>query len=145
MSGGNYRGGRQERWRLEVRDAKGNQVPLQEWSGDGGGLFGYAILKPDQKWHTTLKVSSFVDLVPGDYTLRVQYHDSDEIAGMNWLAGRIVSQSEEIRLHIQPRVIDVTAKEKEAIAQLLEKLNMKGDVKVLAGSYTKGAAQVHPA
>ena len=37
---------------------------------------------------------------------------------MNWLAGRIVSQSRKIRLHVQPRVIDVTAKEKEAIIKL---------------------------
>jgi hypothetical protein len=57
---------------------------------------------------------------------------------MNWLAGRIVSQSRKIRLHVQPRVIDVTAKEKETIAHLLEKLNMKGEIKVLAGTYHKG-------
>ena len=144
MSGGNYRGGRQERWRLDVRDAKGRLVPLQHWDGDGGGIFGYSLLKPGQKWHTTLKARNFVDLIPGNYKLRVQYHDSDEIAGLNWLEGRIVCQSREIPLHIQPRVIQATSQDKKAIGQLLKKLDLKGEVKVLAGAYSKDAHSFIP-
>jgi hypothetical protein len=139
QEGGDYRSGRQERWRIEVRDAMKNHVPgVADLSRIGGGFTGYSLLKPNQKWHTTLHVRNFVQLVPGDYTLRVQYHDTDSIASMNWLGGRIVCQSEEIRLHVQPRVIDRTEKEKETIAELIEKVNGKEELRVLAASYSKG-------
>lgn len=138
-SGGDYRGGRQERWRFDVRDAKGNVVRVRDrLENEGGGMYGHSILKPRQKWQTVLKVSNFVELLPGDYTLRIQYHDDDEIAASSWLGGRIVCQSSEMHLHIQPRVIDLSASERKTIARLLEKLNDKGDVKVLAGTYGKG-------
>ena len=137
--GGDYRGGRQERWRFDVRDAKGNVVLVRDrLDVEGGGLFDHAILKPGQRWHTVLEVSNFVELLPGDYTLRIQYHDDKEIAASTWLGGRIVCQSPELHLHIQPRVIDLAATEKKTIARLLEKLNDKGDVKILAGTYGKG-------
>ena len=139
QSGGDYRGGRQERWRFDVRDAKGNVVRVRDrLENEGGGMYGHSILKPGQKWQTVLKVSNFVELLPGDYTLRIQYHDDEEIAASSWLGGRIVCQSPEMHLHIQPRVIDLSASERKTIARLLEKLNDKGDVKVLAGTYGKG-------
>ncbi|MBI1829908.1 MAG: hypothetical protein HYR84_00490 [Planctomycetes bacterium] len=138
QAGGDYRTGRQERWRLDVRDAKGNSLPVIDYlSAFGGGLTGYSVLKPDQKWQTTLHVRSFIKLPPGDYTLRVQYHDIDSIAGLDWVGGRIVCQSNEIRLHIQPRVIDVSAEEKKTIDSLIEKIDGKQEVRVAEGPFGK--------
>jgi tetratricopeptide (TPR) repeat protein len=138
QAGGDYRTGRLERWRLQVRDAKGIDVPVVSYLSEfGGGLTGYAILKPDQKWEAALRVRSYVYLLPGDYTLEVQYHDLDSIAGLDWIGGRIVCKSDEIRLHVQPRVIDTSAAEQKTIADLIESLNGKDELRLLDGPYGK--------
>lgn len=148
--GGDYRSGRLERWRLAVRDAKGNHVPVRGDATDsiareGGGLYGHGVLKPGQKWHASLPVNSYIrDLPPGEYTLRVQYHDRDEIAGLDWLAGRVVCQSPEVKLHLQPRVIDATAAERKAVARLIAQLDAKGEVKIFGGRYGKPAHDFIP-
>src|SRR5262249_36536363 len=110
QAGGDYRHGRQERWRFDVRDSKGNPVRCQgpPAGGLGGGLFRFENLKPGESWDTVLNMRSFVDLVPGDYTVTIQYHDRVRIGAYVHTAGLIVSRSEPFRLHVQPRVIDLT-------------------------------------
>jgi tetratricopeptide (TPR) repeat protein len=138
QEGGDYRTGRLERWRLQVRDAKGNDVPVVDFlSSFGGGLTRDSILKPEQKWEATLQVRSYVHLLPGDYTLQVQYHDIDPIAGMDWIGGRVVCKSEEIRVHVQPRVIDLSAAERKTIADLIEKVTGKDELRLPDGIYGK--------
>lgn len=144
--GGDYRTGRLERWRFAVETTKG-EASLAEF-GElfqfGGGLSSYSLLKPDEKWNASLTARDYVDLTPGDYTVRIQYHDSDTIADNTWLGGRIVSQSAPIRLHVQPRVVDVSMKDRQTVAGQIDKLESKGKVKVLAGAYDKGSHDFIP-
>lgn len=138
--GGDYRSGRQERWRIEALDAKENQVTVrQRLDGHGGGLHGYDFLSRDKTWGTRLHFNSFLFLVPGDYRIRIQYHDDDQIAHLDWLADRIVCQSEEIHLHVQPRVLDLAAKENELAQQLIQKLGDQG-LRMYVGRYAGKAA-----
>ncbi len=146
MEGGDYRTGRLERWRFAVESKKG-EASLAEF-GDliqiGGGLLGYSFLKPDQRWKASLAARDYVELTPGDYSIRIQYHDCDTIAGSRWLGGRIVCQSAPIRLHVQPRVVDVGKMDRRTVAGLIDKLETKGNVKVLAGVYGKGSHDFLP-
>jgi hypothetical protein len=141
MEGGDYRTGRLERWRFAIESTKGEATLAEfgELLQMGGGLLNYSFLKPAEKWNANLTARDYVDLTPGDYTIRIQYHDSDTIAGNVWLGGRIVCQSAPIRLHVQPRVIDVSKKDRLTVAELLDKLETKGNVKILAGAYGKGS------
>ncbi|MBX3397852.1 MAG: hypothetical protein KF873_03855 [Gemmataceae bacterium] len=146
MEGGDYRTGRLERWRFAVEASKGEAslVEFGELIQMGGGLLNYSILKPEQKWNANLTARDYVDLTPGDYTIRIQYHDSDTIADNLWLGGRIVCESAPIRLHVQPRVVDVGRKDRQTVAGLIDKLESKGKVKVLAGAYGKGSHDFIP-
>jgi tetratricopeptide (TPR) repeat protein len=135
---GDYRSGRQERWRFEVRDTKGNRIPVKgSPSFEGGGLSNQGNLKHDQSWNTTLHMESFVDLVPGEYTLTIQYHDRLCIASKSHLAGLIVCRSKPFRLLVQPRVIDLTRQDKSEAEKWLAKLDDKAELKVLVGDYGK--------
>ena len=134
--GGNYRGGRQARWRFEVRDDKGNLMPVIV-SGDEGGLSREAILEHEQTWNTNLVMGSFIDLEPGEYTVRILYHDHITIADADTTAGLILCRSEPIKLTVQPRVIDLSKKDREEIRGLIGKLDPKAKVLVLGGTYGK--------
>jgi tetratricopeptide (TPR) repeat protein len=141
QAGGDYRHGRQERWRFDVRDGRGHAMPCKEppSGGLGGGLFRYENLKPGNSWDTVLNMRSFVDLVPGDYTVTIQYHDRLGIGSYAHTGGLIVSRSEPFRLHVQPRVIDLTKEDRRVARQAVAGLDDKAAVQILAGSYTKAA------
>lgn len=145
-NGGDYRSGRLERWRFAITSVKGKATPavFGEPIRFGGGLFAYSVLEPGQKWNTVLDARNYVELVPGNYSIRIQYHDSDELADRAWLGGRIVCQSDEIRLHVQPRVIDIAKADRLAAAGWIAKLESAGTVKVLAGSYGKDSHEFLP-
>jgi tetratricopeptide (TPR) repeat protein len=143
--GGDYGNGRQDRWRFDVRDAAGKPVPVKGYfhgplgSYDGGGLYRDANLKFGRSWNTTSHMESFIDLAPGDYTLRIQYHDHLIISGFTHLQGLIVFQSEPIRLHVQPRVIDVTKQDRDNARTWVAGIKDKDKLKVMAGAYGKDA------
>lgn len=140
MNGGDYRTGRQARWRFEVRDHRGQLLQIKgPPSCTGGGLCSAATLEFDETWDTTLHMRSFIDLVPGDYTLRIQYHNRLTIADMKATAGLILVQSEPLHLHVQPRVIDLTKQEREEAKKWLAKLDENAGLRILAGRYGKGA------
>jgi hypothetical protein len=137
-NGGDYRSGRQARWRFEVRDRKECPAPIKmPRSHEGGGIFGETNLNFDQSWKTALNMNSFLDLEPGDYTVRVQYHDEVLISDFMSTIGLMVSQSDPIRLHVQPRVIDVSEQEKKKGKDWLAKMDGHAPLKIVAGSYSK--------
>jgi hypothetical protein len=135
--GGDYRSGRQERWRFDVRDAKGNPVPVKPTAGTRGGIYVHGTLKFGESWDTVLNTQRFIDLRPGDYVVFIEYHDYQEIASIPNTAGLIVCRSEPFKLHVQPRVIDVTRQDREATKVALASLDEKGRVLILEGTYTK--------
>jgi tetratricopeptide (TPR) repeat protein len=134
--GGDYRSGRQERWRFEVRDSNGKRLPVKESpSSEGGGLFREVNLQHGECFDTVLNMRSFVDLLPGDYAVCIQYHDRWLIAALNSVAGLVISRSETFELHVQPRVIGVTKVERQFVQEQINQLDDKAKVLLLGGEY----------
>jgi hypothetical protein len=112
--GGDYRSGRQARWRFDVRDERGRPVRVKgPPSPIGGGRLAIATLKAGEFWSTVLSMDRYIDLDPGDYTVRIQYHESQRIADLESVGHLAVLQSEPFPLHVQPRVIDLTRQDRE--------------------------------
>jgi hypothetical protein len=96
MQGGDYRGGRRDRWQFLLTNENGQRVADSNFlSFNGGGVFGYRPLDYSQ----TAKGAS-VDLrryiaAPrsGRYQLQALYHNRVSIADEQDLAGLIVSKS----------------------------------------------------
>jgi tetratricopeptide (TPR) repeat protein len=136
--GGDYRSGRQARWRFEVRDGKGKLLAIEDsdipGSMEGGGLFVEGTLKHEETWDTTLDMNRFAQPPPGDYVVRILYHDHQTIADLPHVFGLIVCRSEPIRLHVQPRVIDRTRQEREDAARWVAKLDDKATPLMLVGT-----------
>jgi tetratricopeptide (TPR) repeat protein len=144
QDGGNYRSGRQARWRFEVRDAKGQLLVPEEptgLDGEGGGLSTEGKLEYDHSWDTTLDMNRFAPLPPGEYTVRILYHDRLTIADLPTICGLIVCQSEPIRLLVQPRLIDLTRRERAEAETWLGKLDEQAPLRILAGTYGSYAHQ----
>lgn len=140
QDGGDYRSGRQDRWRFDVRDARGTVMPVKpRQSPIGGGISRMSILKHEESWETPLPMRKFIDLPPGDYTVVVEYHDEKTISDLRDTAGLVVCRSEPFKLHVQPRVIDVTKKDRETAREALAALADKGPVQILEGPYGKEA------
>ena len=94
--GGDYRSGRQARWRIVGANDKAAELPIRELSGliIGGGMYQETILKYGEFWETTLDVRSFVRIVlPGTYSFEVLYHDTSAIADPSDISGLIVARS----------------------------------------------------
>jgi hypothetical protein len=145
-NGGEYRSGRQARWRLIARNSKGTELPVKErLSWDGGGMYQKDILEYGKSWETVLDVGSFVRIrQPGTYSLEVLYHDTRAIADESDINGRIVSQSKPITLIVRPLVIELTAREHKQAAEWIAALNAKQRLKVVAGTYGEWAHKFVP-
>lgn len=104
--GGAYRSGRQARGRFEVRDASGTILPIRqlEGIGIGGGLFTQGFLKYGESWTTDLDMNSYVRIPkPGEYTVRILYHNNVTIVDVPKLAdlkNLIIFSSKPFRLKV---------------------------------------------
>jgi tetratricopeptide (TPR) repeat protein len=134
--GGDYRSGRLTRWRFQVQDSRGVPLPILNSNSGEGGRFERTSLHRGEEWATMLSMSDYVAVPgPGEYKVRILYHDSRELMCFQLLAGRITCQSPEIRLKVSPRIIEVSAEERTRVKKWLKSLNPKGPVKVVAGAY----------
>jgi len=79
--GGNYRSGRQSRWRVLVEDEKGKAVTSRRLNSSmGGGMYREGILEHGESWETTLNVRRFIEVPPpGKYKLTIYYHNTRTI------------------------------------------------------------------
>ena len=139
--GGNYRSGRQARWRLVILDAGGRPVPVRrDFEVDGGGIFTEGVLKPGQSWETTLEMRHFIESpLPGKYQVQVLYHNTRTIVDMEDISGLIVSKSSPIPMIVQPTVIKLTEEERNAARTWIAAIKPQARVKVVVGSYGKWA------
>jgi hypothetical protein len=146
VEGGNYRTGRQERWRFQVHDARGRRLPVKESpSGDAGGIFGHGTLRYGEGWNTSLHMRSFVEVPePGEYRVQILYHDSIEIAAEDFVAGRNMCRSPVLRLRVKRRVVELSDAERADLKKWLEALDEKGPVQVVGGPYGKWAHALVP-
>ena len=144
--GGDYRSGRQARWRVEARDEAGTPLPVRgPGFGMGGGLFSIGRLGPGEKWGTSLAVESFVPaLPPGRYTLRVLYHDSVCLADEPAVDGLIVCASGPLTLTVAPLVFAEDEVDAGKVGDLLGAFDDKRRLKVVAGTYGAWAHDLVP-
>ena len=138
--GGDYRSGRQARWRLEVTDPQGHVLPQRSrLDFEGGGIYGESTLQYGESWATELNIASFVRIeMPGKYKMRVLYHDHVTIADCDNVAGLIVSVSLPIELTVEPIAVEATCAELNAIRKSISELPAKGPIKFVEGDYNKG-------
>lgn len=135
---GDYRSGRQARWRIEVTDAAEKVRSPKQLHGIimGGGLYQPTTLKPGAGWQTSLTMARFVEtLEPGEYQVRVLYHNELKIVDREFTAGLIVSQSEPIKLTVNRRSIQVANSQLEEITELLERFDDRQKCKIVDGKY----------
>ncbi len=135
--GGDYRSGRLTRWRFQVQDSRGEILPIRPPADPhDGGIFGRTSLRRGEEWATTLPLGHYTLIPrPGDYSVRILYHDRQPLMSRTLLAGLIVCQSPVIQLKVSPRVIEVSAEERTRVKQLLKTLDPKGKVLVVADGY----------
>jgi hypothetical protein len=111
--GGNYRSGRQTRWRIEAVDEDGEEMPIWKPAPGGvieGGLFGRGTLPPHGTWKTNLSAGSYLPALPvGQYTVRVLYHDTKLIAYDTNVSDLILCSSPPIHLTVKPLRVALSA------------------------------------
>jgi|GEM_PF-3833282 len=105
--GGDYRSGRQSRWRVELFDEWGKRLPdsnFPPW-GTGGGISSFGFVKPGESVYrydeNTLDARSYVKLPPsGRYQLQVVYAEQ-EIASEPELSGLAVWRSRKLPVIVE--------------------------------------------
>jgi hypothetical protein len=92
--GGSYRSGRFARCAVEALDPAGKALAVLPSPSDfGGGMYAREALEPGSTVPLTLPLGAYVAFpAPGEYRVRVHYHDQEDIDDGSW-AGRIVSSS----------------------------------------------------
>jgi hypothetical protein len=146
QEGGDYRSGRQARWRIEMRDEAGTLLPVRDrLSSTGGGFFRPGRLGPGDEWSTSLNTASWIVAPPpGKYTVRVLYHDSVTIADEPGVDGLIVSSSGPLELTIKPLVFAEDEVDRRKVSELLAAIDDAKGLKVVAGTYGKWAHGLVP-
>ncbi len=137
--GGDYRSGRQARWRLEVTDPHGHVLPQRSpLDFVRGGIYQESTLRYGESWTTELNINRFVRIeAPGKYKLRVLYHDHVTIADCDDVAGLIVSVSLPMDLTVEPIAVEATRAELDTVRKSISELPLKGPIKFLEGDYDK--------
>ena len=139
--GGNYRSGRQARWRIVVEDENGNVIPVRtRYSYTGGGLSQEGVLRHEETWETSLSIRSFIEVpAPGKYKLTVLYHNTQTIVDAANVDGLIFSKSKPVPFTIKPLTITRSTAEREIAEKLVAELDGKKKPKIVAGTYGEWA------
>jgi hypothetical protein len=140
--GGDYRTGRLARWRFQVHDSKGELLPEREWEAGimgGGGMFQVGGLLYGSVWKAELPMGDFVKITkPGEYSVRILYHDHQTIADLDDINGLILCGSKPFKLKVvkaAPAVIEVATGSRERAAKLIGNLSDDGPIRVVMGNY----------
>lgn len=151
---GDYRTGRQARWRIVARDGKGAELPVREnpfpqHGGliivDRGGQYQEGILEYGESWETVLDVGSFVKIrQPGTYSLEVLYHNTKTIVDEPDIDGLIFFRSRSIALVVRPVAIELTSQERKQATQWISALDANRRLKIVAGTYGEWAHKFVP-
>ncbi|HKA07132.1 MAG TPA: hypothetical protein VKD71_07725 [Gemmataceae bacterium] len=134
--GGDGRSGRLERWRFEVLDESGHPVLPYVWrSMYGGGLFHKGPLGAGESWKGALPIGNYVRIrEPGEYSIRVFYHNEMTIAELDDVSGLILFESKPFKLKVikAPRkVIALESGDRDGAKAAFAALPEKGPVRVV--------------
>ncbi len=137
--GGDYRSGRQTRWRIVARDASGRELPQKpNWSEVGGGFMHWDTLEHGESWSTQLSLGDYVSIVePGSYTLEILFHDHLNITDFDKTDGLVLCKSLPLTLTVAPVEVKVTGEARKAVRQWIGSLPTGGAIKILGGCYEK--------
>jgi hypothetical protein len=100
--GSGHRDPRNERFRIEIRDERGDVVRSRVQSLGFGGHTPYRRLSSDLDVPLVLPLDRYTRRPPpGKYHLRVQYHDRVQIAALEDVSGLIIFESEPVELIVE--------------------------------------------
>jgi hypothetical protein len=145
--GGNDRSGRLARWRFEVRDEKGEMLPIESPPNPfiGGGICGRETLEYGESWKTELPLGKYVNLTaPGKYRVRLFYHNQVEIVDSKDISDLITFQSAEIKLEVTPLNVIVTDNERQNARRWISELPDAGPVKMEMGGIVESEEFLDP-
>jgi hypothetical protein len=142
---GDYRSGREARWRFEVRDGNGKLLPVRPREGRMGGGMSQEVSLPFQETiETTLPMDSFIDIPkPGKYTVSILYHNRVTIADFidpGELADLIACRSKPFTLTVEKepkKILDLKEGSRKRAAELIGKLKHQDEIKIVLGQYGK--------
>lgn len=151
QDGGDYRSGRLSRIRIQVRDVKtGSLVPVRgRFSFIGGGQVvrrSRPTLMFGEGWNTELRVEDYVqEILPGNYSVEVLYHNSHRIADDEQIDGLICCRSKPFALTIGEREIRLLEDERHGFRPLLASIDRTVSPVVIDGSrYGPWAYEIVP-
>jgi len=145
--GGNYRSGRQTRFRVELRNTAGELLPrkLQYGIINGGGISRSGELEFGRKWETKINLQAFVDFPkPGKYDAEIMYHDQNTIAFADDVNGLIVAKSRKFEIEILTVEITVTKAQQSKVLLWISEIDGRSKQKIIAGSYGEWAHEFVP-
>lgn len=136
--GGSYRSGRFARVHVTALDGAGQRAPAFASPGAvGGGISTTRKVAPDEGGTFVLELLDYVDLrLPGEYRVRVEYHDDEDIADLDSTQGRICAGSPEFALRWQARVVRLTRAEHAALEGAIGEIDVSKPV-VLVSAHWK--------
>jgi hypothetical protein len=147
QSGGNYRSGRQARWRILVTDSNGAALPsVPPPSPMGGGLsvIGGGLAYGESHF-TSLRLEDYVRIPrPGKYTMRFLYHDEVTIVERDDLSNLVYFSSMPISVTVEPIRVCVSTPQRERIRRYIQALPNTGPVVILKGNLLEHAGHLNP-
>jgi len=135
--GGSYRSGRFSRCSVEALDGQGRKLPPRGWdNGFGGGMFRNEPLVHGESFPGRLPLGDFVAFdAPGEYRVRIHYHDRQDLDSLTSLPGRIVSGSEEFLVHILPREISLTKGRMDDARRWIRQIDTTKTIPLVSGHW----------
>ncbi|MHC4548822.1 MAG: hypothetical protein ACYTEZ_08585 [Planctomycetota bacterium] len=140
QQGGNYRSGRQARWRFSGKSF----VSTKRW-GMGGGISESGAMKRGETWSTELAMGSFIEpLLPGTHEATVLYDDEDPIANRSTVEGLICCRSKPFAVVVKPRAVRVTRDGRAEVVRELARLDANVSRKLVLGEFGPGNHELIP-
>ena len=136
--GGDYRSGRFARCRVEARDAHGSLIePLPSPGFMGGGMLTRAPLPPGQAEDFMLPLGLYIQWPsPGEYQVRVQYHDQQSIDEERDVSGWILTTSPVFTVRVAPLRVEARRAELDALAAQVAALDVSQPVLLVSGHWS---------
>lgn len=140
-SGGSYRSGRFARLHVGAVDADGVRVPVrtQFGIGIGGGMSSRDTLEPGETMGAEVKLQDFIDFQgPGNFEVRIAYHDEVEIANEARIDSYVVAWSPKFQVRIKPQPIVVARATVDALKQEFRAIDFSQKVPLVSGHWRAG-------
>jgi len=129
-----------ERSRVQAIDPDGNPVPVRsDRGGSGSEGFERRVLGPGEAVELPLRLSDYAQFtLPGEFRVRVLYHEEDDIADEKTVAGRVVSTSPPFTLHLRAREEKATRAEVEEVRRWVREIDTSKPIPLMSAHWNRG-------